>query len=122
MLMVLAALQMIPPEPLEAAHGSTAPAPWQVFRHVTLPFLRGVLLVAGLFRLIDSDEGLPADLHPDRRRAGHRDRGHQLLRVPAGLQLQPIGYSSAITVVVLAASIALSWLIVASSDGASSVD
>ena len=68
MLMVLAALQMMPQELLDAAKVDGA-SPWQLTRHVTLPFIQGVLLVAGLFRLIDSDQSLPADLHPDRRRA-----------------------------------------------------
>ena len=86
MLMVLAALQMMPQELLDAAKVDGA-SPWQLTRHVTLPFIQGVLLVAGLFRLIDLHQGLSADLHPDRRRPGQRHRGHQLLFVPAGLQL-----------------------------------
>ena len=46
MLMVLAALQMLPQELLDAAKVDGA-SPWQVTRHVTLPFIQGVLLVAG---------------------------------------------------------------------------
>ena len=39
MLMVLAALQMMPEEPLEAAalDGAT---PWQLFRYVVLPYIQ----------------------------------------------------------------------------------
>ena len=58
MLMVLAGLQMLPQELLDAAKVDGA-SPWQVTRHVTLPFIQGVLLVAGLFRLIDSIKAFP---------------------------------------------------------------
>ena len=58
MLMVLAALQMMPQELLDAAKVDGA-SPWQLTRHITLPFIRGVLLVAGLFRLIDSIKAFP---------------------------------------------------------------
>ena len=58
MLMVLAALQMMPQELLDAAKVDGA-SPWQVTRHVTLPFIQGVLLVAGLFRLIDTIKAFP---------------------------------------------------------------
>ena len=86
MLMVLAALQMMPQELLDAAKVDGA-SPWQLTRHVTLPFIQGVLLVAGPVPPDQFDQGLSADLHPDRRRAGQPHRGHQLLFVPAGLQL-----------------------------------
>ena len=58
MLMVLAALQMMPQELLDAAKVDGA-SPWQLTRYVTLPFIQGVLLVAGLFRLIDSIKAFP---------------------------------------------------------------
>jgi multiple sugar transport system permease protein len=57
-LMLLAALQMIPPEQLEAAHIDGA-GPWQMFRHIRLPFLRPTLGIAVLFRLIDSIKAFP---------------------------------------------------------------
>ncbi len=58
LLMLLAALQMIPREPLEAARIDGA-GPWQIFRHIRLPFLRPALGVAVLFRLIDSIKAFP---------------------------------------------------------------
>jgi multiple sugar transport system permease protein len=58
MLMILAALQMMPEEQVEAARVDGATA-WQMTWYVTLPYLRGVLLVAGLFRLIDSIKAFP---------------------------------------------------------------
>jgi multiple sugar transport system permease protein len=57
-LILVAALQMLPPEPLEAARVDGASA-WQRFRWIVLPLLRPALVVAGLFRLIDSFKAFP---------------------------------------------------------------
>ena len=94
MLMVLAALQMMPQELLDAAKVDGA-SPWQLTWYITLPFIQGVLLVAGLFRLIDSHQGLPADLHPDRRRAGQPHRGDELLFASCRPSISPISASPA---------------------------
>ncbi len=58
MLMVLAALQMVPKEPQEAALIDGAGAV-QLFWHVRLPYIRSTLMVAALFRLIDSIKAFP---------------------------------------------------------------
>ncbi len=58
MLMVLAALQMIPDDPLEAARMDGANR-WQLFRFITFPHIRAVLVVCALFRLIDSFKAFP---------------------------------------------------------------
>ncbi|WP_368716988.1 carbohydrate ABC transporter permease [Paraburkholderia sp. BR10954] len=59
MLMVLATLQTIPDDPLEAASLDGA-GRWQLFRYIVLlPYLRPVLVVCGLFRLIDSFKAYP---------------------------------------------------------------
>ena len=52
-LIILAALETLPREPFEAARVDGANA-WQVFRNVTLPLLRPVLLVAIVIRSIDA--------------------------------------------------------------------
>jgi len=52
-LIILAGLQTMPREPHEAARVDGANA-WQVFRNVTLPLLRPVLLVAIVIRSIDA--------------------------------------------------------------------
>jgi multiple sugar transport system permease protein len=51
-LILLAGLQAIPHEPLEAAllDGSS---PWQTFRHITLPLLKPAILIALLLRTMD---------------------------------------------------------------------
>ena len=58
MLMLLAALQMVPHEPQEAARIDGANA-LQLFWHVRLPYIRPTLVVAALFRLIDSIKAFP---------------------------------------------------------------
>ena len=58
LLMMLAALQMMPQEPLEAARIDGASS-WQMFWYVRLPFIRPALTVAVLFRLIDSIKAFP---------------------------------------------------------------
>lgn len=50
-LTLLAGLQALPDEQLEAAQVDGA-SPWQVFRHIVLPFLAPLILITVLFRLI----------------------------------------------------------------------
>jgi multiple sugar transport system permease protein len=52
-LMLLAGLQSLPEEPFEAARMDGASA-WQTFSYITLPLLRQSILVALLWRLIDT--------------------------------------------------------------------
>ncbi|MBQ0928480.1 carbohydrate ABC transporter permease [Saccharopolyspora endophytica] len=52
-LLVLAGLQVIPRDVFEAARVDGATA-WQRFAHITLPLVRPALLVAVLFRMLDS--------------------------------------------------------------------
>ncbi|TDD80593.1 sugar ABC transporter permease [Saccharopolyspora karakumensis] len=52
-LLVLAGLQVIPRDVFEAARVDGASA-WQRFAHITLPLVRPALLVAVLFRMLDS--------------------------------------------------------------------
>lgn len=58
LLMVLASLRMMAREPIEAASLDGA-SRWQLLRHIVLPHLRPVLVVCGLFRLIDSFKAFP---------------------------------------------------------------
>ena len=90
MLMALAALQMVPAAPVEAARIDGA-NDWQTFRYVVFPYIQQTMLVAGIFRLIDSIKAFPADLRADRRRSRRRDGGHQLLRLSPGLHLLAVG-------------------------------
>jgi multiple sugar transport system permease protein len=111
MLMVLAALQMIPQEMIDAARVDGA-SPWQLTRHVTLPFISGVLMVAGLFRLIDSIKAFPLIFILTDGGPGNVTEVTNYYSFLQAFNFSYLGFSSAITVVLLAASVALSWLIV----------
>jgi multiple sugar transport system permease protein len=111
MLMVLAALQMMPQELIDAARVDGA-SPWQLTRFVTLPFLKGVLLVAGLFRLIDSIKAFPLIYILTDGGPGNVTEVTNYYSFLQAFNFSFLGFSSAITVALLAATIALSWLIV----------
>jgi len=111
MLMVLAALQMMPQELLDAAKVDGA-SPWQLTRHVTLPFIQGVLLVAGLFRLIDSIKAFPLIYILTDGGPGSLTEVTNYYSFLQAFNFSYLGFSSAITVVLLAATIVLSWIIV----------
>jgi multiple sugar transport system permease protein len=111
MLMVLAALQMLPQELLDAARVDGA-NPWQLTRHVTLPFIRGVLLVAGLFRLIDSIKAFPLIYILTDGGPGNLTEVTNYYSFLQAFNFSYLGFSSAITVVLLAATIVLSWIII----------
>jgi multiple sugar transport system permease protein len=106
-LAVLAALQMMPEEPLEAAVIDGA-SRWQVFRHVELPLLKPVLLVVGLFRLIDSMKAFPLIFIMTGGGPGVATEPTNYFAYLQGFSYTLIGFSSAITVVLLAATFALS--------------
>jgi multiple sugar transport system permease protein len=111
MLMVLAALQMLPQELLDAAKVDGA-SPWQLTRHVTLPFIQGVLLVAGLFRLIDSIKAFPLIFILTDGGPGNLTEVTNYYSFLQAFNFSYLGFSSAITVALLAATILLSWLII----------
>jgi multiple sugar transport system permease protein len=111
MLMVLAALQMLPQELLDAAKVDGA-SPWQLTRHVTLPFIQGVLLVAGLFRLIDSIKAFPLIYILTDGGPGNLTEVTNYYSFLQAFNFSYLGFSSAITVVLLAATIVLSWVII----------
>ncbi len=110
MLMVLSALQMMPQEYIEAARVDGASA-WQMTWYVTLPYLRGVLLVAGLFRLIDSIKAFPLIYILTDGGPGSLTEVTNYYGFIQAFNFSYLGYSSAITVVLVALTIVLSWLI-----------
>ena len=110
MLMVLAALQMMPQELIDAAKVDGA-SPWQLTRYITLPFIKGVLLVAGLFRLIDSIKAFPLIYILTEGGPGSLTEVTNYYSFLQAFNFSYLGFSSAITVVLLAATILLSWLI-----------
>jgi multiple sugar transport system permease protein len=110
LLMLLAALQMIPAEPLEAARIDGAGA-WQVFRHVVLPLLRPAIVVTVLFRLIESVKAFPLIFVMTGGGPGTVTEATNYYAFLQGFNYSLIGYSAAISVVVLASVLAISYLI-----------
>jgi multiple sugar transport system permease protein len=111
MLMTLAALQMMPQEMVDAAKVDGANA-WQMTWHVTLPFLKGVLLVAGLFRLIDSIKAFPLIFILTEGGPGSVTEVTNYYSFLQAFNFSFLGYSSAITVVLLTATVLMSWAII----------
>ena len=111
MLMILAALQMMPEEYIDAAKidGATV---WQTTLYVTLPYLKGVLLVAGLFRLIDSIKAFPLIFILTDGGPGTVTEVTNFYSYIQAFNFSYLGYSSAITVVLVALTVLLSWAII----------
>ena len=84
---------------------------WQITRYITLPYLRSVLLVAGLFRLIDSIKAFPLIYILTDGGPGSLTEVTNYYGFIQAFNFSFLGYSSAITVVLVALTILLSWLI-----------
>lgn len=110
MLMVLAALQMIPDEPLEAARIDGANR-WQLFRYIVLPYIRSVLVVCALFRLIDSFKAFPLIYVLTNGGPGTVTEVTNFYGFIQAFNFSYWGYASAIAVVMLVAVFAISWSI-----------
>ncbi|MGI9421240.1 MAG: carbohydrate ABC transporter permease [Geminicoccaceae bacterium] len=111
MLMILAALQMMPEEYIDAAKIDGASV-WQTTLYVTLPYLKGVLLVAGLFRLIDSIKAFPLIFILTDGGPGTVTEVTNFYSYIQAFNFSYLGYSSAITVVLVALTVLLSWAII----------
>jgi multiple sugar transport system permease protein len=111
MLMILAALQMMPEEYVDAAKidGATV---FQMTIYVTLPYLKGVLLVAGLFRLIDSIKAFPLIFILTDGGPGTVTEVTNFYSYIQAFNFSYLGYSSAITVILVALTVVLSWIVI----------
>jgi len=110
MLVVLAALQTIPASPVEAARIDGASA-WQMFRYVTLPYIRATLVVAGLFRLIDSIKAFPLIFVLTDGGPGDVTEVTNYYAYRQAFTFSLWGYGSAIATLLVAGIFLLSWLI-----------
>ena len=110
LLMVLASLQMMPEDPLEAARIDGASS-WQVTRYITLPWLRPVLLVAGLFRLVDSIKAFPLIYVLTDGGPGNVTEVTNFYAFRQAFNFSYLGFASAISMVMLAATFVSSWWI-----------
>lgn len=107
-LMVLAALQTLPAEYVEAARMDGA-GPLAVFGHIVLPYIAPVLVVCTLFRVIDSIKAFPLIFLLTGGGPGSVTEVTNYYAYLVGFNFGELGYSSAITVVLLAATVAVSW-------------
>lgn len=110
MLMLLAALQMIPESPVEAAKIDGA-NDWQIFRHITFPFIQQTLLVAGLFRLIDSIKAFPLIFVLTDGGPGDVTEVTNYYAYRQAFTFSLWGYGSAIATLMVAGIFLLSWII-----------
>lgn len=106
-LILVAALQMMPREPLEAARVDGASA-WQNFLWIVLPLLRPAIIVAGLFRLIDSFKAFPLIFVMTGGGPGVSTEPTNYYAYTQAFVHTFIGYSSAMIVIMLLVTIALS--------------
>jgi multiple sugar transport system permease protein len=112
-LMVLAALQTIPDEFSEAALVDGA-SRFQIFWYVTLPFIAPILLISGMFRLIDSVKAFPLIFLLTSGGPGSVTEVTNYYAYLLAFDSNEIGYSSSVTVVMLllvaAVSLGLVWM------------
>jgi multiple sugar transport system permease protein len=110
MLMVLAALQMIPDEPIEAAQIDGA-GRLALFWYIILPYIRPTLVVAGLFRLIDSIKAFPLIYVLTNGGPGTVTEVTNYYAFIEAFNFSYWGYGSAIATLMLAGAFVLSWSI-----------
>ncbi len=111
MLMILSALQMMPEEYTEAARIDGASA-WQITWYITMPYLKGVLIVAALFRLVDSIKAFPLIYILTDGGPGTVTEVTNFYSFMQAFNFSYLGYSSAITVTLVIATILASWAII----------
>jgi multiple sugar transport system permease protein len=111
MLMLLAALQMMPDEPLEAARIDGASS-WQVFWQIVLPLLRPAIVVTALFRVIESVKAFPLIFVMTGGGPGTVTEATNYYAFLQGFNYSMIGFSASISVVVLASTLLVSYLII----------
>jgi multiple sugar transport system permease protein len=107
MLMLLAALQMLPQEPQEAARLDGA-SRWQSFWYVTLPLVKPALVVATVFRLIDSVKAFPHIFIMTGGGPGTATEVTNFYAYLEGFSYTYVGYASAIIVVMLGITLLMS--------------
>lgn len=110
MLMVLASLQMVPRDPIEAAQMDGANR-WQVFRYIVLPHLKQTLVVCALFRLIDSFKAFPLIYILTNGGPGMVTEVTNFYGFIQAFNFSYWGYGSAIAMVMLVVACGLSLLI-----------
>jgi multiple sugar transport system permease protein len=110
---VLAALQTIPDEYSEAALVDGANK-LQIFWYVTLPFIAPILVISAMFRLIDSVKAFPLVFLLTGGGPGSITEVTNYYAYLLAFDNSEIGYSSAVTIVMLllvtAVSLGVVWM------------
>jgi multiple sugar transport system permease protein len=106
-LMVLAALQTIPDEFSEAALVDGANR-LQIFFYITLPFITPILVISGMFRLIDSVKAFPLVFLLTGGGPGSVTEVTNYYAYLLAFDFNEIGYSSSVTIVMLLLVVAVS--------------
>lgn len=107
-LMVLASLQNLPAEYVEAARMDGANA-FRIFQHIVLPYIAPVLMVCTLFRVIDSIKAFPLIFLLTGGGPGSVTEVTNYYAYLLAFNFGELGYSSAVTVVLLTLTIFISW-------------
>jgi multiple sugar transport system permease protein len=110
MLMALAALQMVPPEPIDAARIDGA-GRVALFHYVLFPYIRPTLVVAALFRLIDSIKAFPLIYVLTNGGPGTVTEVTNYYAFVESFNFSYWGYGSAIATLMVAGVLLLSWII-----------
>jgi multiple sugar transport system permease protein len=110
MLMVLAALQMIPGEPIDAARIDGA-GRLALFRFILFPYIRPTLVVAGLFRLIDSIKAFPLIYILTNGGPGTATEVTNYYAFVESFNFSYWGYGSAIATLMVSGVLLLSWIV-----------
>lgn len=97
-LITLAGLSALPNDPFEAAAIDGA-SRWQTFRHITLPLLRPVIIVAVTFRLIDALKTFDIIFVITQGGPGFASETLNLYTYAQSFQYQNLGYASSLLIV-----------------------
>jgi len=110
-LIILAALQTVPTDIIEAAKIDGA-SPWRCFLHITLPFLQPAILVTLLIRTIDAFRAFDVIYMMTQGGPGSSTETFNLLGYKTGFDFWRMGSASAFSIFILAMLIAISTVFI----------
>jgi multiple sugar transport system permease protein len=109
-LVLLATLATLPPDVYEAARLDRASA-WQRFRHITLPLIRPAVVMVVILRTMTALSAFAAIFAATGGGPGTSTEILNLYAYRTSFTVLNIGYGSALAVVLLAITLAVSWLL-----------
>ncbi len=109
MLLVMAGLSALPDEPFESARIDGA-SPWQALIYLTLPLIRPSIIVAALFRAIDSLKTYDIVYATTQGGPGTSSETVNVFIFTTGLFYFHMGYASALAVIFLVITLALAMV------------